>query len=525
VINQHNYINGLAQRNIESLPTGGCPGPITVDLNNQVAVVFIDSQWFLYIHDKPGPSSNCTSRTVEEFTTELQEIVAQHQNQLLLIVTHHPIYSFGPHGGDYTWKEHLFPFTALNKNLWIPMPLIGSIYPISRGVFGNLQDVKHPLYQTMADAIEKAIRKHPNALIASGHDHSQQFIERVRQKDTIYQIVSGAASNLSRVKENKEGKLLYHDLNYGIGVLEVYKSGHTVTRFYNLNSKGLNDPNFVRDFRSIKAPPAEVPDTTTVVLADSVKRAANPDLAGSGSRNFFLGKNYRKEWTTPITAQVLNLGSELGGLVPTKQGGGKQTRSLRVKDSTGKEWALRSVEKYPEAAIPPDLRQTFVKEIVNQGVSASYPYASLSVEPMAKAAGVPYKRKKIVYIPDDPRLSRFRPIFKNTLAIMEEREPAGVAKTDNTDEVVLKLAKDNDDHIDQVAVLKARLLDNFYMDFDRHEGQWDWATRDTGKERFIIPFQKTRTRRSLSTRVCYLILPAGHGLCLSYRVLPVKPTT
>ena len=79
------------------------------------------------------------------------------------------------------------------------MPLIGSIYPISRGVFGNLQDVKHPLYQTMADAIEKAIRKHPNALIASGHDHSQQFIERVRQKDTIYQIVSGAASNLSRV--------------------------------------------------------------------------------------------------------------------------------------------------------------------------------------------------------------------------------------------------------------------------------------------------------------------------------------
>ncbi len=490
VINQHNYINGLNQKNIESLPTGGCPGPIAYDLNNQVAVVFIDSQWFLYIHDKPGPSSNCTSRTIEEFTTELQEIVAQHQNQLLLIVTHHPIYSFGPHGGDYTWKEHLFPFTALNKNLWIPMPVIGSIYPISRGVFGNLQDVKHPLYQTMADAIEKAIRKHPNALIASGHDHSQQFIERVRQKDTIYQIVSGAASNLSRVKENKEGKLLYHALQYGIGVLEVFQSGRTATRFYDLSSKGLDDPKFARDFRSIKAPPAEVEDTTTVVLADSVKTAANSDLAGSGGRHLFLGKNYRAEWTTPITAPVLNLGSEFGGLVPTKQGGGKQTRSLRVEDSTGKEWALRSVEKFPEAAIPPDLRQTFVKDIVSQGVSASYPYASLSVEPLAKAAGVPHKRKKVVYIPDDPRLSRFRPVFKNTLAIMEEREPAGIKKTDNTDEVVLDLAKDNDDKIDQVAVLKARLLDNFYMDFDRHEGQWDWATRDTGKGKIYYPIPK-----------------------------------
>ncbi|HZH36303.1 MAG TPA: metallophosphoesterase, partial [Flavisolibacter sp.] len=166
VRNQHNYINGLGQKNIQSLPTEGCPGPIAVDLNNQVAVAFIDTQWFLYIHDKPGPSSSCNSRTVQEFATELQEIVAQHQNQLLLIVTHHPVYSFGPHGGDYTWKEHLFPLTAANKNLWIPLPLLGSIYPIARGVFGNLQDVKHPLYQTMAGILEDAVRKHPNAIIA-----------------------------------------------------------------------------------------------------------------------------------------------------------------------------------------------------------------------------------------------------------------------------------------------------------------------------------------------------------------------
>ena len=490
VLNQHDYINRLAQDNIKSVPVGGCPGPVVTDLNNQVAVVFIDSQWFLYIHDKPGPSSSCNARTLEEFNTELQEIVAQHQNQLLLIVTHHPIYSFGPHGGDYTWKEHLFPLTAVNKNLWIPLPVIGSIYPIARGVFGNLQDIKHPLYQTMANAIENAIRSHPNALIASGHDHSQQFIARTRQKDTIFQIVSGSASKLSQLKENKEGKLLYHDLNYGFSVLEVYKSGRTVTKFYNLNSPNLETANFTRDFRTIKAPPAVVDNDSIPVLPGSVMAAANHELYETGSRNFFLGKNYRPEWTTKVKVPVLDLGAELGGLVPTRQGGGKQTRSLRVKDSTGKEWALRSVEKYPEAAIPPDLRQTFVRDIVNQGVSASYPFAALSVEPLAKAAGVPYKRKKLVYIPDDPRLSRFRTTFKNTLAIMEERRPAGVDDAKNTDEVVIKLADDNDDHIDQLAVLKARLLDNFYMDFDRHEGQWDWATRDTGKGKIYYPVPK-----------------------------------
>jgi hypothetical protein len=87
------------------------------------------------------------------------------------------------------------------------------------------------------------------------------------------------------------------------------------------------------------------------------------------------------------------------------------------------------------------LRQTFVKNIVNQGVSASYPFASLSVEPLARAAGVPYQRKKLVYIPDDPRLGRFRSQFKDMLAIMEERQPEGITDVDNTDEVVLKTGK------------------------------------------------------------------------------------
>jgi hypothetical protein len=490
VRNQHDYINGQKDSNIVSLPVEGCPGPEVRELNSQVAVVFIDSQWFMYIHDKPGPSSTCASRTVDEFATELKEIMAEHQNQLVLLVTHHPIYSYGVHGGDYTWKEIFFPFTSLNKNLWIPALPLGLIYVIERGIFGNLQDVKHPLYQDMAKTVEAAMRGHPNAIIASGHDHSLQLIQRVMQKDTLFQIVSGSGSNLSRVEDSKEGKLLFQDLNYGFSVLEVYKSGRVETKYYNLNSQNLSAPTFVREMRSIVAPPSVVSKDSIPVLPPFVQKAADPTLHGTALRNFVVGKNYRQEWTTVVQAPVLNLGRELGGLVPTKLGGGKQTKSLRVKDSTGKEWALRSVAKYPEAAIPPDLRETALKALVSQGLSASYPYGSLSVEPLARAAGVPFHRKKLVFVPDDPRLVRFRSTFRNTLAIMEEREPETVKKTFNTDEVVQKLAGDNDDHIDQVSVLRARLLDNFYMDFDRHEGQWDWATRDTGKGKIYYPIPK-----------------------------------
>lgn len=481
--NQVDYINGLGKANIKALPdVGGCPGPVYEELSNQVVVVFIDSQWFMYIHDKPGPGSTCDARTVEEFETLLKDIADSHPNQLLLIVTHHPMYSFGVHGGDYTWKEHLFPFTAIKKNLWIPFPVIGSIYPVSRGVFGNLQDIKHPLYQTMVKAIKNATKAHPNTIYAAGHDHSLQLILR----DSNYYIVSGAASNLSRVRDNREGKLVFHDVSPGVVLLEVSKKGSITTKFYNVSSQNLQSPTFVQAMKPVYAVPTVVSKDTVPAFPDSVLVAANPKLKETFLRNLFVGKNYRKEWATPVKVPVL----DLSAYTPTKQGGGKQTRSLRIEDKSGKEWALRSVEKYPEGAIPPDLRQTFVKDLLADGISASYPYASLSTSTMAQAAGVPYLKRRLVYIPDDPRLGRFRQTFKNSLVIMEEREPDTVKKTDNTDEVVLKLAKDNDDHVDQIAVLKARLLDNFYMDLDRHEGQWAWGKRDTGKGKIYYPIPK-----------------------------------
>ena len=485
-MNQVNYINSLEQKNIVAQPTDGCPGPVAVDLSEKVVLVLMDSQWFLHIHDKPGPSSNCSTKSIDEFATELREIVASHPNQLLILAMHHPIFSHGVHGGDYRWKEHLFPLTALHPSLWIPLPIIGSIYPIARGVFGNLQDVNHPLYRNMADAIDEVLKLHPNPLSVAGHDHSLQMIIH----DSLPYIVSGSGSNLSRVKQkNRQGKLVFSDLNYGFSLVEVRKSGNVEAKFYNVNSATLDQPTFVQELKKIDTLPTKISKDSIPILPDSIVVIANPEIKLKG-RDFLIGKNYRKEWTTPVKVPVLDLGTEAGGLVPEKEGGGKQTRSLRLQDKNGKDWALRSIEKFPEAAIPPDLRSPFAKDFVEDAISASYPYASLSIAPLAKAAGIVPIRRELVYIPDDPRLGRFRSNFKNTLAVLEEREPVGVKKADNTDELVLRLAKDNDDHVDQVAVLKARLLDNFIMDFDRHEDQWQWATRDTGKGKLYYPIPR-----------------------------------
>ena len=215
----------------------------------------------------------------------------------------------------------------------------------------------------------------------------------------------------------------------------------------------------------------------------------------SGGRLFWMGSNYRKEWNSPVKVPVINLATEQGGLTPKKKGGGKQTKSLRLEDASGREYVLRSIQKFiTDKTLPGDLHSEAAADLVSDGVSASYPFASLSMQTLADAAGVPYGKVKLVYVPDDPRLGEFRADFANMLATLEERVPASVNKAYNTDEVAEKLEDDNDNDVDQHALLRARILDMYVMDLDRHEGQWNWGATDNvnGKGKTFFPIPKDR---------------------------------
>lgn len=222
--------------------------------------------------------------------------------------------------------------------------------------------------------------------------------------------------------------------------------------------------------------------------------AAGGKFNASHSRAFWMGANYRKEWNTPIKVPVFNLATEHGGLTPVKRGGGKQTKSLRLEDPKGREYTLRSIAKFiTSKTLPGDLQSEAAADLVSDGVSASYPYASLSIPVLAEAAGIPHGSAKLVYIPDDPKLGEFRKDFANMLALYEERLPDTVAKGYNTDELVEKLEKDNDNDVNQAALLRIRILDFFVMDLDRHEGQWTWGAYDNvGKGRTFYPIAKDR---------------------------------
>ena len=135
---------------------------------------------------------------------------------------------------------------------------------------------------------------------------------------------------------------------------------------------------------------------------------------------WLLGAHYRDLWTTPLQVDVVDLAHFGGGLTPLKRGGGRQTKSLRLQAADGHVYIFRSVDKDPTAAIPPELRATFVQRILEDQTSSTNPAGALVVGPLLGAAGVHHVEPRLMVMPDDPRLDSF-PAFKEMLGLLEER--------------------------------------------------------------------------------------------------------
>ena len=492
ILRVQNYIDVLGNKYIRQLPRNGCPGPVEEKINDDVTLVMVDSQWWLQEYEKPGVESDCPYKTKAEVMTQLEDIMEKNDKKFVIFAMHHPIRSYGPHGGYFTLKQHIFPFTDAIKKLYLPLPLIGSGYPLTRAVFGTSQDIKHPKYQEMITSFENVVKGHKNVIFVSGHEHSMQLI-----KDTNYiNIVAGNGSKSSRVSKSRN--TIFASGNYGFATMDVLKNKSVRSTFYEVDGENVKEvyTENILDFSKVKelkgiGDTAREPD---FVFKDSAVISASDKYKKEKVVNdALLGQNYRRQWSTPVQFKVFNLRKEKGGFVIKGIGGGKQTKSLKLEDKDGKEWTLRTIDKDPEKAVPENLRGTIGQAIVVDVISASSPYAPLTIPVLAKAARVPAANPQFFFVPDDPAFGYYRPIFRNTVCMLEERQPTpDETDTKSTNAIVNKLFEQNDHHIDQPAVLRARLLDMLIGDFDRHADQWRWGTKDTGKGKVYYPVPKDR---------------------------------
>src|SRR5690606_14889267 len=137
--------------------------------------------------------------------------------------------------------------------------------------------------------------------------------------------------------------------------------------------------------------------------------------------------------------RLVDLSKEKGGLEVIKLGGGMQTQSLRMIDPQGREWVLRSIQKFPERSLPESLRKTIAKDIVQDQISIAHPFGALTVPPFNKVLGIPHAAPELVYVGDNPALGEYQGIFKNRPYMFEPRMPFEDSKTDNTLKVIRKV--------------------------------------------------------------------------------------
>lgn len=186
---QERFIMSLKDPRIEFLPRGGTPGPYILDLGHDVRIILLDTQWILHRYDKPlYPGTSTAEETEKIFLDSLATALQQARARNVIVAAHHPFMTYGEHGGFFDWKAHLFPLRQFHPQLWVPLPVAGSVVPIARQLGVSRQDLSNTHYANMIANIERVFAQSPPLAYVAGHEHSLQVL---RKKSAPYYLISG----------------------------------------------------------------------------------------------------------------------------------------------------------------------------------------------------------------------------------------------------------------------------------------------------------------------------------------------
>ncbi len=235
MIRQENYIEDYFPYvdRIQVVPDNACGGPYVYKVTDGLIYIMIDSQWWM--HDwslEKNMNRGCEVKSREALLKKVEELMITYRDAQVIFMLHHPIKTNGAHGGKYSWKDHIFPLA--HYKVWLPLPVIGSLYPLIRRARTTPQDATNSHNQDLIYALRDIAIKHDlNCVFASGHEHGLQYFEEGK----IKYVVSGAGGKTDFIQ--KGGDALYARSKRGFAKIEFYKNNESWLYFYTVDGQDI----------------------------------------------------------------------------------------------------------------------------------------------------------------------------------------------------------------------------------------------------------------------------------------------
>lgn len=459
----------------------GCPGPEVFEMGEGLVIVALNTQWWNHPFDKPRPSDAlCDGLSAENLKEAVEDVVEEYQDRNVLIVGHHPVYSFGNYGGYFSVGDQLKPF-----------PVIGSFRTAFHANAGNQFDLANPRLHVFIESMKNLLYFHDNLIYATGHEQNQQILAYGKN----YLINSGAPEKTGFAAKDKSTTYCasqagimqisyFDDGRVDAGLLGNGASGERFTLFETSCGENFD----AGAFKNTAYVPCKDKLKKTAQMAQKypgqVEIAAGPEYEAGWWKRIWFGKHYRTSWMTPVKSPYLDLDTTFAGLTIYKKGGGRQTTSLKFKSGNGTVYTFRSVDKDPTKALNYLLRNTLAADVLRDQTSTQQPYGAMAVAPLLDRIDILHVSPVLYRLPDDPKLGPFRAKYGNLFGMLEESPGkknnegkifGGADKIDASTDLFDHFYKNQKTKVEQEEFVRARLFDILIGDWSKHEDNWKWA--------------------------------------------------
>jgi len=452
----------------EFWPNDGCPIE-SKEINEDVALIMIDSQWYLENWDKyPYINNKCDIKTRDQFFAEFKDELKDNFGKTIIVAIHHPILSSTKYG------------------------FIKKVAGFSDQTYQNPEQSK------LHNILEATARQFDDVIFVSGNDQNLQYLDH----HEVPQIISGAAAKTQKARAEK--KTHFASDKNGYAKLILYENGSSLVRFYETTateSKFLFEKEIQRKRTSLDEVSYKPKSTYGKTALTSIYTQEETDK--SGLHEWAWGDHYRDVYSKQINAPVLFLDDLSGNVKPISEGGGNQSRSLRLINDSENEFTLRALRKSAIRFIQNNMKEHYVADIVDNTVAervvldyytTAHPYAPFALNGLMDEIDILHVSPKIYFVPKQEALGVFNDEYGDELYMLEEHvgdenKDLEIFGTPNdilsSSDLREELLESKDASVDEDEYIKARIFDMLIGDWDRHDDQWRWAEFKDGDDKKV----------------------------------------